>query len=295
MRGKKLIIIASVLILLAGGVIYYKNGDSNSSQKSGTSSTHNLSEKEKTRIREFWASFNRAQSLKLKGHWKEAMPYYRRAIELDEAHEDALYNMANCNFELNQFDNALTILKKLVQVNPMSHRGYRQIGAIYSYPLAGSIFDLKAAEAALDRAFEINKEETGVLLLLGELALVMGDQKKAFERFSLVNRSNFRAVAGYYLRAYMHWKNQRIDEASKLLEKAFQQSIEPKVVPGIPGEGDTHPGFLLPPTTLSGKKLIKPFWKDLNSRQPEERITPESLDREFRTLDDYLIKLQMRI
>ena len=260
-----------------------------------TSSAPALSQAEKDRIRAFWATYGKARDLKLTGKWEEAIPIYRQALDLDPRHEDTLYGLANCHFELDQFEEALKALQRLVEVNPMSHRGYDQMGAVHACPLGTDTFDLAAAETALNRAIEINPEESGALLRLGELVLVKGDEERAFKLLALANQSNFRAVEGYYLRAYMRWKEKRLEESRDLLSEAVRQSKKPKVVAGVPGEGDTKEGSVLPPTTVAEKVLVKACWSGLLKRFPDEKIETEALGAEFASLDSYLKQLRARL
>lgn len=248
--------------------------------------TPTLDDAEKARVLQFWETFRRAQSLRREGRWTEAVDEYRKALELDPDHEGALYGLANSYIELGRFDAALEPLAHLVEVDPLAQRGHLQIGLIRSCPDAGAAYDLDAAERALQRAFEINQEETGALLRLAEVKLLKGEVERAFELYTLANRSNFRAVEGYYVRAYLRWRAGRVDEATELLAEAVRQSHVPKVVAGaVPGEGDTRPGSELPPSKMGELRLLGRVWKGLEDRFPDERIEPDALDAEFAALD----------
>ena len=295
MNRKTIVVGLLALAVIVVGLVYVKGHRDAASTRPSSTPTSTLTKEEKDRIQKFWILYRKAKALKLAGDWEAAIPEYRRALELDPRHEDSLYSLANSHFELNQFEEALGVLKLLVEVNGMSHRGYHQMAIIRACPLAGASFDLEAAQAALDRAFELNQEETGALLSLGELALVKGDEKRAFELLALANQSNFRAVQGYYLRAYMRWKERRPDESRDLLLEAIRQSKKPKVVAGVPGEGDTRPGSLQPPTTADEKRLIKPVWSGLAQRYPDDRIGAEALAAEFGPLGAYLEELRTRV
>lgn len=293
MSPKAILAALLALVLVVVGLAILRGGPAAPPPKSPSSSR--LTREKKDRIRRFWNTYREAKALKLAGKWEEAIPKYRQALALDDVHEDTLYNLANCHFELDRFQEALGYLKRLVEVNPMSNRGNLQMGAILAYPQAGDTFDLAAAEAALNRAFEINQEESGSILRLGELALVKGEDGRAFELLALANQSNFRAVEGYYLRAYVRWKEGRREETLTLLQEARRQSEKPVVVAEVPGEGDTRIGSSLPPTTLDRKLLIKPTWLGLVERYPDGRIGAESLDAEFGPLKTYLSDLTARI
>lgn len=280
-----------VALVLAGALVHLGRGPSTPSREPDRASS--ISEERKAGIRDFWAVYRQARSFKLQGIWEQAIESYQRALELDSRHEDSLYGLANCYLEIDRFGEALRCLDRLVEINPMSLRGQLQKGMIHACP-AGSEFDLDAAEAALQRAFEINQEETGSLLRLGEVALMRGDDERAFELFALANRSNFRAVEGYYLRAYIRWEQNRLVESRDLLEEARRRGGEPKVVAGVPGEGDTRPGSSLPPTTLDDKLPLRRFWSGLVKRYPANEIETRVLDAEFNPVQTYLTDLRVQ-
>ena len=61
---------------------------------------------QKAEIRRFWITYRRATDLKLRGTWAAAASAYREALEIDPAHEDALYYLGNVLFELERYDGA---------------------------------------------------------------------------------------------------------------------------------------------------------------------------------------------
>jgi tetratricopeptide (TPR) repeat protein len=99
--------------------------------------------------------------------------------------------------------------------------------------------DLLAAAAALERALEINLEETGSLLALGEVELLLGELDLAEERLELACRTNPRAVGGFFLRAYIAWRRGDERAARELLEKASAARGEDFKPEGGAAEGET--------------------------------------------------------
>ena len=279
------LVITGALVLLGGGPSVPSNEPDDSSS---------ISAERKAKIRDFWSVYRQARSLRLAGRWQQAVASYQRALELDPRHEDSLYGLANCYLETDVFRKALRCLDRLVEINPMSLRGQLQKGMIHACP-TGSEFDLDAAEAAFGRAFEMNQEDTGSLLRLGEVALMRGNDERALELFTLANRSNFRAVEGYYFRAYIRWKQNRLAESRSLLRAAMRHGRKPKVVAGVPGEGDTRPGSSLPPTTLDDKLPLRRFWSGLVKHHPSDEIETSVLSAEFSPVKIYLTDLRVRM
>ena len=171
MRATHTILGVAAIAAAVSGALWLRR--SGAAQQQNTGSGSSLSNEQRQRVIDFWAAFRAGDELQRNGEFAKALPEYRRALELDPRHEGSLYNIANCLIELGRFDDALAPLKKLVIANPMSQRGHLQIGLVCSSPGAGRCFDLVAAEKALQRAFRINQEESGSLLRLAGVALVI--------------------------------------------------------------------------------------------------------------------------
>ena len=278
---------SAVLGAIALGVVYARSNRS-TAPAGGDLGSPALDETAKARIVEFWSIYRGAQALRRQGEWQAAITEFHRALEIDPRHEDALYGLANCSIEIGRFEAALTALERLAEADPLGQRAYLQIGLIRSYPQAGDVYDLDAAEAALRRAVEINQEESGAFLRLAEVMLVKGDADQAFELYALANRSNFRAVEGYYVRAYLRWRAGRVEEAVDLLTEAVRQSRAPQIVAGVPGEGDTRSGSRLPPSTIDEKRMFARVWNGLAERFPGDHVVAAALDAEFAALDTEL-------
>jgi len=167
---------------------------------------------------EFWR-LQRAgmDAVKRHGDHAEAIGLFRRALALNPDHEDSRYYLANSLVATGRPEAALAELESLVRRNPESHRGQRQ-WAVLRARTATSRAHLEAARAAAERSLAVNREETGSLLLLGELALMLGDFTEADERLALATRTNHRAVGGFFLRAYLAHRRGDEEESARLLE-----------------------------------------------------------------------------
>jgi tetratricopeptide (TPR) repeat protein len=163
---------------------------------------------------------------------------FEQALALEPGHEDSLYYRANCLATLGRYDEALADLAALQQVNPMSHRGHMQWGVLRGMT-ASSTAELEDAESALERALELNQEETGSLLALGEIALLLGDPKTAGERFEKACRSNPQAASGFFFRAFLAWETGDPVEAEKLLSEVRRARGDEWKPDGSVAEGDT--------------------------------------------------------
>jgi hypothetical protein len=129
---------------------------------------------EKQRLLQFWNTQRAAMNaMKIMQDNPEAIRLFREAIALNPKHEDSRYYLGLCLASQGDAEGALAALEGLQQLNPQSHRGWQQWGVVRAL-FATSDAELAAAEQALQRAHGINPEETGALLVLGEVALLRG-------------------------------------------------------------------------------------------------------------------------
>ncbi|HVS04528.1 MAG TPA: FG-GAP-like repeat-containing protein [Thermoanaerobaculia bacterium] len=186
----------------------------------------------------FWAAQRAGMdAMKRDGDLSSAVRHFRQALALDPAHEDSRYYLGTSLWALGEQDAALEQLTELTRRSPMSHRGHRQ-WAIYRALASRGEADLAAAARAAEHALAINGEETGSLLLLGELALLHGDAAEADRRLALACRTNPRAVGGFYLRAFLAWRSGDADGARELLTAARAARGEEWKPAGAVAEGD---------------------------------------------------------
>lgn len=193
---------------------------------------------DKQRQLAFWKAQRAAMdAMKVRGDNAEAIRLFREAIALNPQHEDARYYLGLCLASQGDTTAALAALTELQQLNPQSHRAWQQWGVVRALH-ARDYADLAAAEQALQRAQSLNPEETGALLVLGEVALLRGDLKLADERLAAATHTNPRAVGGFFLRGYLAWQRGDDATARQWLEQT-RQALGPDWQPqGATSEGD---------------------------------------------------------
>jgi len=193
---------------------------------------------DRARVARFWELQRAAmEAMKRDRDAARAVELFGQALELDPRHEDSRYYLASCLVQLGRTDAAIAELEQLVAVQPQSHRGWTRLGSLRAAS-ARDAAGLQAAERDLERAHRINLEETGALLILGEVALLRGDLAAAEQRLSLACRSNPRAVGGLFLRGYIAWRRGDRPGAVRLLRQA-RTALGPDWKPaGATAEGD---------------------------------------------------------
>jgi tetratricopeptide (TPR) repeat protein len=178
-------------------------------------------------------------AMKIGGDLPRAVELFREALRIDPRHEDSLYYLGSCLYQLGDVEAALEQLEQLVLVNPQSHRGHKQKGRVLALS-ATSRSDMENARRALERALEVNPEETGVPLLLAEVELVLRMETESERRLQWLNRTNPRAVGAYFLRGFLAWDRGDRRAAEQMLAQA-REALGPEWTPeGTTSEGDVR-------------------------------------------------------
>ena len=188
----------------------------------------------------FWGKQREAMRvLKEEKDVPRAAVLLREALVYDPSHEDTRYYLATSLARLGDTDGALAQLNELTRLNPSSHRGYARWGALRAQT-ARDAADLRAAEAALEKAHALNPEETGALLALGEVSLLRGDLNRAAGRLDDACTANPRAAGGLFLLGYVRWKRGDVPHAADLLGRT-RKALGPDWKPhGSTAEGDVQ-------------------------------------------------------
>jgi tetratricopeptide (TPR) repeat protein len=214
------------------------------SQEEGpvSESATRISGMKRTQIDQFWYLYGQASEHHRTGDFERAATAYRKALRLNDRHEDTLYYLGNTLIQLARYREAIDMFRKLSEINPLSTRAHFQIGTILSSTESDAPFDLDAAEQEFQRTLEINREESEPLLRLGEIAVAKGAFDRAEMHLSDTIRLNRKAVTAYYLLGYIKWLDGHSDEARRLFNEARIHNRKEQPVNDVAGEGDTRDG-----------------------------------------------------
>jgi tetratricopeptide (TPR) repeat protein len=201
----------------------------------------------------FWSLIEDATRLRLAADFEAAATAYRRALELDPVHEDALYYLGYSMVELRRHGEARVAFLRLVECNPSSARGHLALGSLLASPDPDAPLDLEAAERHLRRAHEINAEETGPMVRLGEILAVRGRRDEARRWLEAAGRTNPRCVEAPLLLGYLAWEDGDRATAARQLRLAAEAARVQAPVKGVLGEGDRKAP---PPRSALGPTLF---------------------------------------
>ncbi len=169
---------------------------------------------------QFWAKQHAAMdAMKREGNFAKAAQLFQQALAISPNQEDSLYYLASCQAEMGEIPAAIADLNRLISINPQNHRAYQRKGELLAAS-ANSRSELTPARQALDAALKLNPEETGTLVLLGEVKLGQGDLAGAEGDFAQVVQANSRAANAWYFRGYIAWKRGEARQAARMLAEA---------------------------------------------------------------------------
>jgi tetratricopeptide (TPR) repeat protein len=175
---------------------------------------------DKAGLVQFWDKQHAAMdAMKRERNFAKAAQLFRDALAMNPGHEDSHYYLANCLAALNDIPSAIAELDALARINPQNHRAFQRKGELLAAS-ASSKNQLDLARQSLDAALRLNSEETGTLVLLGQVALAQGDLANAEQRFAHACQANPRAVNVWFLRSYIAWKQRDLGRASAMLDTA---------------------------------------------------------------------------
>jgi Flp pilus assembly protein TadD len=199
-------------------------------------------ELDRAQVRDFWKLYREATSLRTSHMIQRASDTYARALALNPKHEDVLYYYGGTRLDLGDFAGAARAWRTLVTLNPSSARGHSELGSLYICLEQGAPFQLDSAKSHFARAHEINKEENGPLVHLGEVALLRDDLAAAKSQLDAVIMTHTSNSAARFYAGYVDWKNGRLASAQEhfALAVAAARSTSQSALP--PSEGDTKRG-----------------------------------------------------
>lgn len=197
---------------------------------------------DRAQVRDFWKLYREATVLRVANDVQRASDTYARALAIDPRHEDVLYYYGTTRLALGDFAGAARAWRTLLGVNASSARAHSELGSLYLCLDPGAPFQLDSAARHLERAHEINREETGPLVRLGEVALLRGDLAAARRDFDAVLVTHAASAVARFYAGYVAWQQGDATLAQQQFARAIASAATtaPSALP--PGEGDTKRG-----------------------------------------------------
>src|SRR5579871_251261 len=134
---------------------------------------------------------------------------------------------------------AIAELDTLSRINPQNHRAFQRKGELLAVS-ARSKSQLEPAREALLSALHLNSEETGTLVLLGEVEVARGNFPAAEQDLASACQANPHAANAWFLRGYVAWKRGEVARAARMLAAARTAGGLEKKPLGATSEGDVQ-------------------------------------------------------
>ncbi|HET7751099.1 MAG TPA: FG-GAP-like repeat-containing protein [Terriglobales bacterium] len=261
--------LAAVFLACAALITAVKFRSANEARAAG-----NISAEERNRVATFWATYDRASAVRTKGEFARAAELYREALRFNPTHEDSLYYLGSCLYELGEYAEAEQQLRSLIALNPESGRAYGQLGRLLSVDAPGAPRDLPAARQAFERELQIYTEQAGPLLELGGLEVNQGNLPRAEEDFRAATRLG--SAEAEFLLGYALFLQGRWAEAERSFDKVLAKYRADRKLTskGVLSEGDILPDPSKPLTALQRaalESMVLSYWNSKRPGTPAER------------------------
>ena len=237
-----------------------------------------LTSLDRTTLPRFWTKQHAAMdAMKREKDCGKAVPLFREALAINPQHEDSHYYLANCLATLGDVTEAVSELDVLIRINPQNHRAFQRKGELLAAS-ASSRMQLEEARVALNSALALNSEETGTLVLLGEVLLAEGKTTEAEQNFAHACLANPHSATAWFLRGYIAWNRHDEKQAHTMLA-AVSTARGPDWKPaGSVLEGDVRQHMYRDAGFLN---IFEQRWKGTGN-----------LAQAYGQLNDYLMKLK---
>lgn len=195
---------------------------------------------DKAALAQFWSKQHGAMdAMKREQNCGKAAPLFRDALAINPQHEDSHYYLANCLVTLGDVPSAIAELDALIRINPQNHRAFQRKGELLAAS-ASSRSQLEPARQALNTALALNSEETGTLILRGEVLLAEGKSAQAEQDLAHACLANPHSASAWFLRGYIAWAQRNMSQANAMLAATRSaRGVDWKPV-GSVLEGDVH-------------------------------------------------------
>ena len=239
-------------------------------------------------VHRFWDTYQQASRKRAAGELEAAATLYNEALKLRPNHEDSLYYVGNCYFEMRRYQDAIAAYQQLIAVNPLgSSRGYVQLALVHAWLDPAAPVDLDQADQYFQKALQIDPD-SGALLGIGEVALLQGKWDKAVDALQKENADNAMSMACPYLLGYLSWRKGEREDAWRWFRLAVQRGELKKPAIKWTEEGDVKADPELRWRALARQSVTGKYWLRARNYLNQPAMSAAAMDSEYRAMRDGL-------
>lgn len=150
--------------------------------------------------------------------YKEAIPYFKKAIQMDNSYPDPCNNLAVCYSHLQHLDQAIDALKQGLQINPYYPEGYNNLASFYLRKK-----EYQKAEKCLTTALRLRPHYGKAYFNLGRMHAEQNQNDKALEYFKKAcTIADLDNEFGYKVYGQAAFNQKKYPEAIWALSKALE-------------------------------------------------------------------------
>jgi tetratricopeptide (TPR) repeat protein len=153
--------------------------------------------------------------------YADAVKYYQAALDKDPKSAEGLSGVMNTYVVQKDFDKAIAVAQAQIAKQPNNSNFYDLLGTA----LFNGKKDLASAEAALNKAVELDKTNTDALEKLGKVQVQAGEADKAIALYQQSIKDNPRDPRFYILCGELYESKKDFDHAKAMYQQAL--SIQP--------------------------------------------------------------------
>jgi tetratricopeptide (TPR) repeat protein len=153
-------------------------------------------------------------------HYADAEKFYRQVLDKDPSSSDGLSGLLNTYVAQKDFNKAIAAAKSQIAKSPDNSNFYDLLGTA----LFNGKKDLPAAETALRKAIELDKNNTDALEKLGKVQVEAGSADQALALYQQSIKDNPREVRFYVLSGELYEARQNWDQAKAMYQQALSVS-----------------------------------------------------------------------
>jgi tetratricopeptide (TPR) repeat protein len=147
----------------------------------------------------------------------EAEKFYRQALDREPSSSDSLAGLMNTYLAEKQPDKAVAAANAQISKVPRSSAFYDLLGTV----LVNNKKDLNGAEAALNKAAELDRNNSDALLKLGQVQVAKGSTDQAIATYQNSIKDNPREASFYILMGELYESKQDWTKAKDLYQQAL--------------------------------------------------------------------------